>query len=72
MPTTEPRYGPQSPYSPPNATYTRPPAMVSPGRCWSYLGCPSGAGMSRSTRMLPSLTEMPTSTWWYPEVSATA
>src|SRR5258705_540313 len=72
MPTTEPRYGPQSPASPPNATYTRPAPMVSAGRCWSYRGCPSGAGMSRSTCTLPSRAETPTRTWWYPEVSAPA
>ena len=62
MPTTDPRYGPQSPYSPPNATYTRPSSIASAGRCWSYRGWPSGAGMSRSTWMVPSLTETPTST----------
>ena len=72
MPTTEPRYGPQSPSSPPNATYTRPSSIASPGRCWSYRGWPSGVGMSRSTWTVPSVAERPISTWWYPVVSATA
>jgi hypothetical protein len=34
-PTTEPRYGPQSPKCPPKAMYTRPPLIVSAARCWS-------------------------------------